>query len=88
MLKKTLFSRCGVHFGEKKEGNTFFQKIKMSIRPYIPKSIFNTYKSKKDTTCFYPVSKKLFDTLRNTDGVDIWNDNSVIAHWYMESVIE
>ncbi|HDY88568.1 MAG TPA: asparagine synthetase B family protein, partial [bacterium] len=86
VLEKTIFSRYGVDFGEKNKGNELIQRIKMFIKPYVPKYIFDKYKTKKDINCFYPVSKRLLDSMTNPDGIDIWNDNSVVAYWYVESL--
>ena len=58
----------------------------MFIKQYVPKYIFDKYKSRRDIYCFYPVDKQLLDSMTYTDGIDIWNDNSVIAYWYLEGL--
>ncbi len=86
ILEKIIFSRHGIDFGEKNKGNELIQRIKMFIKPYVPKYIFDKYKTQKDIYCFYPVSKRLLDSMTNPEGIDIWNDNSVVACWYVESL--
>ncbi|MFC1490172.1 7-cyano-7-deazaguanine synthase [Candidatus Latescibacterota bacterium] len=86
VLEKKIFSDYNFEFEEIRKGITFLQGIKMRIKKYLPKIIFDTYKSKRDVYCFYPVSKQLHEKMVCGDGIDVWNDNYVVACWYLESL--
>lgn len=86
VLEKTIFINYGFDFKEINKGNELIQRIKMFIKQYVPEYIFDKYKSRRDIYCFYPVDKQLLDSITYTDGIDIWNDNSVIAYWYLEGL--
>jgi asparagine synthase (glutamine-hydrolysing) len=86
VLEKEIFSQLGIDIGEKYKGNELLQEIKMFIKPYVPKKVFNNYKRKKNLYGFSSVCKQFIDNMSPVDGIDIWNDNSIQAYWYIEKL--
>jgi asparagine synthase (glutamine-hydrolysing) len=86
VLEKRIFSKYDFDFKEIRKGNTFLKRIKTGIKKYLPKLFFDSYKSKRDVYCFYSMSKQLLDSMECEKGIDVWNDNYVIACWYLESL--